>query len=437
MMMRYILGLFCLTLVVSGCSTTQWDQAESLYVYHQGDLCGAKERLTCAIHAEMPSGDFRESLNSVWLLLDRATVCFAEDDLTAAISDYQKAIEAMDFYHQRSFMEQMVQTIGRDDFGAYAGEDFEQILARVYFALALIQKDDLSNAYALLRQAEDLQQSIRERYRSCRETRHFHLQDNRLAKYLFALLLEKRGDVSNARVLYEQAGMTAPLTPQSSDKATVLVLCHNGSVPHKISVTTDASIASALAVETFLNCQGVPPALCMLAGIPVPALTFSPYGMPAYVEGSLDGRTQPLSTWFDVGQAAQHALDEKVPVLAARGVARMALRRSVVAVASEHSPELGMIADIAMLVANCSSEADTRSWRTLPLTIDGLRYDVDAGAHELSFSVDACGASTQQGHYALDLPPGSLCIIHVFHLHQGITQVVVPDRYLRNKGECS
>ncbi len=109
--------------------------------------------------------------------------------------------------------------------GAYAGEDFEQVLARVYFALALIQAGDYGNAYAILRQAEELQQGLRERYDRCCATSDFHLPDLTFAKYLFALLLEKQGDKSNACLLYQQSG-ALPTPGDCSDRkqATVLVL---------------------------------------------------------------------------------------------------------------------------------------------------------------------------------------------------------------------
>ena len=98
----------------------------------------------------------------------------------------------------------------QDEQGAYQAEDFEQVLARVYFALALLHQGDESNAYAVLRQAEEYQQYRREVYTKIPFTRHYHLADNGLSKYLFATLLKKRGDPSNAQVLYSQALQLLP-----------------------------------------------------------------------------------------------------------------------------------------------------------------------------------------------------------------------------------
>ncbi len=61
------------------------------------------------------------------------------------------------------------------------------------------------------------------------------------------------------------------------------------------------------------------------------------------------------------------------PVIAASGVARLMLRRGLVAACSKHDRDLGLVMDIGMLVANMLTTADTRSWGTLPLSIDGAR----------------------------------------------------------------
>ncbi|MDP1835285.1 MAG: hypothetical protein Q8K75_05070 [Chlamydiales bacterium] len=431
--LRFILPL--VLLCCAGCTAPSiTHRGTCLCTYRNGDLCSAEHRLSALIACEMPSGDFRQSCNSSWLLLDRAMTRFACGYSNEAIQDFDKAIAALDFFNQKPFMEQLAQTAFQDDVGAYAGEDFEQVLARVYFALTLLQQNDCSNAFALLRQCEQVQQAIRDSYCRSPVTQSFCVPENALANYLFALMLEKRGDLSNARILYQQANVGCS-AEAASGKATVLVMCHNGNVPQKVSVTTDASVVSALALEIFMQCHGAPPALCSLTGIPVPGLVFNPSSMPAPVQAVLDGCTEPLQRWYDVGQAACAALDQKLPVIAARAAARLLVRRGIVACADNASPELGLVADIAMLVANINTRADTRSWGTLPLTIDGARYDVEPGQHRLEFTVDPCGPYRESYCYNLNLPPDSLCIIHVFQLHPGVTQVIVPEHFLSHKGD--
>lgn len=401
--------------------------------YQNGAPTIAEKKLTRAIEKEIPQNEFQKSNDAVWLLLDRATTRFALGKVDGAIADYNLAIEAMDYYNQKCTLEQVGKTVLQDDLGAYAGSDFEQILARVYFALALIHKGDLGNAYALLRQAEELQQKKRELYAEKSYTKHYQLIDNSVAKYLFAALLENRGDCSNAELLYQQAEQLAgPVhleSHHSQETATVIVLCHNGNVPYKISDRCDASIASAIALEIMLSTQRLPPAWSTLTGIPVPALQqkWGSRSLPTYA--CIDGVRHPLFHWMDIGLTADQQLRQEMPVIAARGVARLLLRRTAVAYAQKQDPCLGAIVDIGMLIANANTEADTRSWTTLPNTIDLTRYDLTPGKHTLTLQVDQQGCPPFLREYILNLKQNDFCVINIFNIHPGFTTVLIPNRF--------
>ena len=146
--------------------------------------------------------------------------------------------------------------------------------------MALLQDNDESNAYALLRQAEEVQQQKEEMYRQDRLTQDYDWSIS-CAKYLLAALLEHRGDQSNAEILYGQTEQlignslsTLQLKKQNAnhDYATVIIIAHNGNAPYKISGTSSASLASALALEMMLGSSQIPPAYSSMTGIPVPVL---------------------------------------------------------------------------------------------------------------------------------------------------------------------
>ncbi len=119
---RFWLVFFC---GLMSCGPAHFQRQESLCAYRSGYFDEAKDRLTCAIRKDMPHGNYCRSPNATWLLLDRATVRFASNDITGAIEDYRTAVEALDFVNQSSFLEQMAQTLTTDEAGAYAGEDYE------------------------------------------------------------------------------------------------------------------------------------------------------------------------------------------------------------------------------------------------------------------------------------------------------------------------
>jgi uncharacterized protein len=408
-----------------------------LRAYHSGNLIEAEGDLTTMIRRELPQSKYELSKNSSWMLLDRATTRFAEGDASGAIEDYSIALEAMDYYSKDLLAEQAAQLMLQDEAGAYQAPDYEQVLARVYMALALLHYGDESNAYALLRQAEDYQQEKQNFYSKIPFTRQYRVQQNGLSKYLFAALLEKRGDFSNACILYKQAAELIPCSrevpftvAETPKQATILVLCHNGNAPYKISEECPASQASAIALEILLANSGVKPAISTFPGIPAPALQHWPGSNPEPTFAKLCGSRIPLFPFFNVNKAAEFELEQTKPFIIARGVARLALRRAAVGYIGKQDPCLGMIADCAMLVANANTRVDTRSWTTLPAYIDVARFDVEPGYHNLTIQFE--GACFDENNIHLNLKPSDLCIINVFNIHPGVRRILIPNRYLAN-----
>lgn len=431
-----IIPFLCRLLLLLGCtscSTLLLDRDTYVHDYQSGTPAYAADKLTKVIDKELPQENYLNSKESVWLLLDRATMRFAMGHIDGAIQDYRLALEAMDYYDQHSSLEMAGTALLQDDFEAYAGTDYEQVLARVYFALALIHKGDYSNAYAILRQGEELQQRKRDAYTKKPYTKDYQLIDNSIAKYLFAALLENRGDKSNAKILYQEAeklvGCENAPSQATDHTATIVIVCHNGNAPRKISTVCNASVASAIALEIMLATQRLPPAWSSLTGIPIPALQQRWDSMSVPTFACIDGAEKYLSPWFNVALTAQQRLKQELPVIAARGVARMLLRRGAVAYANKQDACLGALIDAGMLIANINTQADTRSWTTLPNTIDLARFDLLPGQHSLTIKVSPHGCQPAFHKCCLQLRPHDFCVINVFNIHPGVTLVQVPQRF--------
>lgn len=414
---------FSFLIFLCGCSSRIHPHTDYIPAYQQGNFTYSEERLTQAIEKKHIAQDYRKSKDAVWLLLDRATVQFAQGNTDLAIQDYLLALEAIDFYSQISTSEKISQVVVSDDVEAYAGEDFEQILARVYLALALLQDGDTGNAFAMLQQAEDVQQKKLEEYKNTAYTSHYNLVGNNLAKYLLALISEKRGDYSNARILYEQSIHY----PESTDKrlATVLIISHHGCAPYKISGICPVSQISMAALEVFLSSGSgkLEPALCSLTGIPVPILCQGVYSEAYPLQAALDGQKKSLEPIYDITAVAYAQMNQKLPVIAARGAARLLLRRAAVGYAQEQDPNFGAIMDLAMLAANLNTSADTRSWSTLPARLDFARYDVQPGKHLLEIQLSCT---------YLNLKPNDLCVINVFNIRPGTVSIQIPKQFINN-----
>lgn len=425
----------CVT--ITSCSNAIYQQQAYLVPFQQGDLSHAEERIDVTVQKTLPEKDWKKSGDATWLLLDQATIHFASGDVEAAIEEYISAIEALDYYSQKTALEESGKVILQDELGAYEGSDYEHSLARLYLAFALLHQGDESNAVALLKQAEEMHQKRQEMYCNSPLYPDYSPAENVTYKALLATLLALKGDVSNANILFNQAQeMTCEniefLHSQiDRKKAHVWVVCHNGNIPRKISLITDASLASTVALEIFLHAASKRDfALSSLGGVPVPGYLCESLSSPLTTLVNLDGNVQHLTVLDDLSYKAEHELSQKMPVIVARGAARYLLRRGAVGYVSDHDQTLGTVADLAMLLANLNTKADTRSWSTLPCTLDLAAYELEPGPHQLEVRIlDPHDPATSE-KLSLQVPPGKLCIVHVFNLHPGVHIVQIPKRFV-------
>lgn len=430
----FIRLLISLTFIISVTACTPLPQQNEITLSFQtGDLNTADQILSETLYEEMPQNNYWNSQNAVCLLLDRATTRFIKGDIDLAISDYQLAIEALDFYGQDCTLETAGKVVFADTFGAYCGSANEHILARVYFALALLQKGDSNNALALLKQAEDLQQrlnSLKQPYLSA-----IYRYDNALAKFLLALLLEQKGDKTNAAILFQQANsLTESSIPDCSltdtiSTATVVLLCHNGNVPFKLSGTCPASIASAVALECLLSAQNLPPAYSSFTGIPVPVLCQYPYSLPLPTTSQIERHSLPLTPIVNVAETTYRELENKKPLIVARGVARFLMRRTAVGYAQEQDPSLGALVDFGLFIANLNTKADTRAWTTLPSSLDIAVYHIPPGVHDVRISVQRPFNRIYEKTFPITIKDHDICVIDIFNIHPEITKIIVPSRF--------
>lgn len=431
--MRHLVpSLLLVAALCSGCGSSSRAQDQYVVSYHDGDLHRAETCLSTYIKRRIPKGDITRGPDSPWLLLDRAMVRWVKGHEEGAIEDFQLALDALNYYDQRSDPEEIAKATIGETASAYQAPPFEQVMARTYFALALLQSGDQQNAHALLRQAEEWQQ---QRSKELPDSDVQQLVQNPLTKLLFAAFVEKRGDKTNAEILRTQAsellkkhGLADSIKESSPATATVIVLCHNGNIPCKVSETCPDSHLTSLAVEAALVAQGIDPALSSTVGFEVPVLRHREGGYARRTAAQLGDETQVLQPCYDLDRIARLQLEEEMPQLVAKGVARQVMRRGAVAAVQHADEDWGALADLAMLAWNLNTHADTRSWATLPAQVDMARFDVLPGSYPFRLAVDDPSPTRS---YQLQLEAGSLCVINVFNIHPGYTVVQIPNTYIQ------
>ncbi|CDZ81191.1 Tetratricopeptide repeat [Candidatus Rubidus massiliensis] len=424
--MKYL--LLVITLFLSSCSRNYLVQENYIQTYQTGDLICTEQKITEALEQQNLSNE------QILYLLERGTVSFASGNVDNAIADYKEAVDLLNGLSELAPSEELQKILLDDNYCFFVGEDYEQVLARVYLSLALLHKGDYKNATAILRQAEDIQQRKIELYRKDRFCSFYQLVENPLAKYLLAILSEKGKDFSNAKILYSQVSklLNQPveqLKPNDHAKQTLLFVIHNGNIPNKISIISEPSIASGLVLETLLSKDQRTLALSSFTGIPTPLLIQKNSSKSIPLKISVNGCTENPMTFYALGSIAQRQLEKRKPAIAARGLARLALRRGFVAYAESKDPALGKLFDLAMTIANLSSEVDTRSWRTLPNTIEVARFDLNEC--ELQATIESLFTPYPPFKFQVPLKLKSdLTVINVFIIHPGIISIQIPQGLL-------
>ena len=401
--------LLIILLLLTSCSSPATWQNNFLPPYQKGQLSRAIFELEKIKQEELPSDDFRRSKDSVWFYLNLATMQFAKGDMKQARHHYKLALEALHYFNPNDTQDYIKEFLLEDQLSAYRGPLFEQTLARLYFALTLFKINDYSNARAMLRNAEEFSESQN--------------APNPLCKYLFALLLEKEGDESNAKILYDQAEslLGRQVERGNKDLATVLVICHNGNAPYKFSGYAPASASSLLLLENFLVNFKKPIALSCLPGLNVPFLAKNHSSFALKTKAYLDGRVKTLTPFFSVDYALSKTLKEERPYIEARSLARYLIRRSLLYAVQEKNEDVAALVDVGFLIANAFTEADTRSWSTLPSQIDVARFDIHEGKHILNFQIGSKSLSSKE----LEVKNGRIYVINIFNIHPHIPPTIL------------
>ncbi|HEX6928870.1 MAG TPA: hypothetical protein VF267_06450 [Gammaproteobacteria bacterium] len=104
------------------------------------------------------------------------------------------------------------------------------------------------------------------------------------------------------------------------------------------------------------------------------------------------GRSEPVE---DLSVVARRTLDEEIPGLVARSIARNVIKNRVANEAGEESTGLEFLVNFASAVLE---NADVRSWSTLPEQLHLLRVRLDAGTHQLRAEIIGAGGGSIAGH---------------------------------------
>ena len=293
-----------------------------------------------------------------------------------------------------SVSEQAMSVINNDTSKAYEGDGNEQLLIYAFKALNYLEAGDVDAAAVEARQFDIKHRLVMEKKPEAK------FLTGAFARYLNGMVYEAVGESDSARIEYSKAvdgykkqadisgfgppkGLTEDLARvegKSSAKrpagtGEVVFFLHNGLGPS--------------AAENILQVPNPTPATgAAYLRVALPKYVARPVPV-ARVEISAGGASAPSEMAENVNALGKKSLEDRLPAITARAVARLVAKNVAAAAVKKTAKErdsgmagllIGLAADIG---AVASERADTRTWALLPGNIQLARLNLPVGKHTI------------------------------------------------------
>lgn len=379
---RALLGVGALAalVVLQGCATYSAGFAKVESATAKRDLDGAVKSLD-----ELKLTGADAALHH----LNKGTLLRLQGNYAESNKQFDTAKSMMEQLGAISVTEQLASVTVNDTTKAYEGLPSEQLMLYSFKALNYLQMGDIDAAAVEARQFDVKQGLIAKKNSGAKYL------SGAFVRYLNSMVYEEAGEADSARIEMQKAvegykaqnsGFGVPqalLTDLARVKAgkpapnEVVFILHNGlgpSLNEKIirvanPAPQNGSALLSLAVPTFAK-RSVPVARVELKA-----------------DTTASGNSEVVE---DVNDIAEKSLNDRLPAITARAVARMVIKNAAAGETKKRSNDLGafgLLANIAMDVGTAVSErADTRTWSLLPGNINMARLALPAGKYDVTAS---------------------------------------------------
>lgn len=330
-----------------------------------------------------------EGVDQLVYLFDRATLRYEAGRYQESVKDLLLADKLSEIKDYTALGTEVATLITNDAITQYKGEEFEHVLVSMYLALnfAALHKDE--EAQVACRMVNRKLELLRSEGK-----RGYGL--NAFAQYLAALIFERDGNWNNAYVGYKKTYEIAPeFARLKQDLIRGAVWQDSSNDLFKWGKLLGTTAEDAKAARKELKTTGA--VVLLFANGFAPEKIASPHWheIPEYRERAnrhraarlyLDGkevaRTEML---YDVQKVAIENLKEKYATLIAKRVGGVVAREVIGNQLDKKAEGLGTIVKMALFVA---SQADLRSWLTLPRDFQVARVQVAPGKYKASLRLE-------------------------------------------------
>jgi hypothetical protein len=301
-----------------------------------------------------------------------------------------------------------------DNAVAYAGEDYENVLIRVFLALANLMHDGTdAPAYALqigYKQNEIIKKGATKDPKDSKNKINPKADAYRqvaIGQYLIGIMQEEtfrnHDDVIKAfeAVNAWEPGFTRGRADLERAKRGVHAQPGNGVVyvfalvgtgPYKEQQNCEALQEAQIWTTAILAMMSNRPTIPDFAPVMIPCVVRSLANVSAIsvsVEGvSVEGKWRSQTeTLTDIGRMAEEQFEAVKPQIVARAVVRRTLKKGVVYGAKETVDKdswVNLLMDVGGMIWESVETADTRCWNLLPAEIQVTRLEIPAGEHQIT-----------------------------------------------------
>jgi hypothetical protein len=340
--------------------------------------------------------------------LNKGTLLRLQGDFAASNLQFESAKRLIEKLGAVSVAEQTGSVAVNDAVKAYEGTGTEQLLVYAFEELNYLQSGDVDDAAVEARQFD-----IKQRLIAGKDPAAKYLS-GAFVRYLNGMVYEEAGESDSARIDYRKAvegyqaqgGVTGPGVPTALKSD--LDRLEN---PHAAARSAPARKSASVAMQppdtrdngevVFILHDGLGPTLAenilrianpdpqngtAIMSVAVPRFVQRPVPVSRF---DLSEGTQSASSELveDVNAIARKSLDDRLPAITARAVARLVVKNALarnVKRRNENNGAAGLLISIASDVGAIASErADTRSWSLLPGSILLARLTLPPGTHDL------------------------------------------------------
>ncbi len=360
-------------------------------------------------------GSRNESLN----LLDKAMLLRMQQQFEASNSAFEQAKDVIEELDAVSPTEQAAALTINDTMRSYLPRTFERVLVHCFKAMNYLELRQYDSARVEVLQLDEL----------LKQEEDFRLP---FARYLSGLVFEFNQEPDNALIAYRKAyeayGDGGRTIPSLLQQDLLRLTDYLGRDDEHRRFDEEFALVSWPTQQRFREQAH---AVAFLFNGLIPRL----HSHEILAQSPGDGRMHRISTPFyeqrytrvhsfmlagnlaandselfaDLERHARAALEDEMPGIIARTVARVAVKNQVVNEAGEEQPLIGLALNV---IAVLSEQADTRAWYTLPQEILLTRIELEPGLHDLQLLLD--GSFRPDSNHSwpqIELEPGETVVL--------------------------